>query len=114
MILGAEIALFLYGLYALFTGKYALGKNRILTGGKARILGLLCLMPIPISFVTGIIASVFYFSSVSRVESEPPPLAIVVVEVVILVGVVIIVSVLGKMFYKQQEAAVPLNEDSVS
>ena len=44
MILGAEIGLFIYGLYALFAGKYSLGKGRTLEGNKARFLGFLCFL----------------------------------------------------------------------
>ncbi len=46
-----ELGLLLYGVYALISSRFVLAKNRALTGKKARILGVLCLSPIPISLM---------------------------------------------------------------
>lgn len=37
-----QIALLLYGLYAMIFGKFSLGKGRQLVGARARWLGLVC------------------------------------------------------------------------
>ena len=100
MILGAEIGLLLYGIYSLITGKYSVGKGRVLVGGKARILGFLCVLPLPIAFGAGIILGFFF----ALVLNEPvSPLIATVVEILILVVIAVVVSLLGKRFYKEQE-----------
>src|ERR1700744_6096997 len=50
MILGIEVGLILYGLYALVTGKFSLGKDRVLRGTPARLLILIGFLPIPFAF----------------------------------------------------------------
>jgi len=99
MILGAELGILLFGLYVLFSGKYNLGKGRVLTGAKARLLGVLCLLPIPLAFAAGVLAGLFM-----ALTGGPAPstLLTTVLEIVILVVVVVLVSGLGKMFYDQQ------------
>ncbi|QVL30210.1 hypothetical protein KIH39_15255 [Telmatocola sphagniphila] len=54
MILGAEVALLIMGLYSLFTGKILTNKRSVHTvsGWPARIGGLICLLPIPLSLLT--------------------------------------------------------------
>jgi hypothetical protein len=49
MILGAEIALLILGLVAIFRGKLTLTKARVVEGTPARLLGLLGLAPIPVT-----------------------------------------------------------------
>src|SRR5262245_47678776 len=58
MILGAEIALLVMGLYALFAGKLTLTKQKVVRGTPARLLGILCLLPIPLSLLVGIVLGV--------------------------------------------------------
>jgi hypothetical protein len=55
MILGAEVALIIYGILAMVRGKFSVGKGRDVTGNRARILGFLCLTPLPFSFLLGVI-----------------------------------------------------------
>jgi hypothetical protein len=59
MILGIEIGLTVYGLYALIAGKVSLRRGTI-TGAPARIAGVVFLMTIPIAFFYGMIVSVLY------------------------------------------------------
>ena len=62
MILGAEIALFVMGVYALVTGKLLHSKNATTTvrGWPARVIGIICLLPIPVAFaVSAVVAAVF-------------------------------------------------------
>lgn len=46
MILGAQIALLILGIYALATGKFPLGKGRKSVGPMARIAGAICFVPL--------------------------------------------------------------------
>jgi uncharacterized protein (TIGR03000 family) len=58
MILGMEIALFCLGLYALVTGKMTLGKNRVVHGAAARMLGVIALLPVPLAVFVGLVICV--------------------------------------------------------
>ncbi len=100
MILGVEIALLLYGLYALFTAKYAIGKGRTVTGGKARILGGLCVLPLPLAFFVGLIVGVF---AITLGDGTFNPWVASGIEIVILLTVIVVVMLLGNKFYKEQQ-----------
>lgn len=54
MILGAEIGLLVFGVIALATGKLTLSKTRVVRGWAARLLGVIALLPLPLSFMIGI------------------------------------------------------------
>ena len=53
MIIGAEVALLIMGLYALFAGKLMTNKKAkyVVQGWAARLIGVICLLPIPLSTV---------------------------------------------------------------
>ncbi len=53
-----EIALFITGLIALITAKFPLNKGVMLLGPKARIAGVLLMLPIPLAFGIGLIIGV--------------------------------------------------------
>jgi hypothetical protein len=57
MILGAEIGMLVAGLYSLFTGKFQLSKERIVRGGRARLAGLILLIPLPLALALGAMAA---------------------------------------------------------
>ncbi len=48
MILGAEIAITLFGLMALINGKWSIGKEGHIIGGRARLLGALAVATVPV------------------------------------------------------------------
>lgn len=100
MILGAEIALLLYGLYAIFKGRFSIGKGRDVTGGRARVLGVICLTPWPLGFLEGFVIGFIY-----GVFADEPPNRVLIagIEIAVIVIVVIVLSVLGRAFYGQQE-----------
>jgi hypothetical protein len=54
MILGMEIGMLVVGLIALCTGKLTLSKKRVVTGGWARGIGVVLLMPLPLAFLAGV------------------------------------------------------------
>ena len=54
MILGIEIALLVMGFLALCRGRLTIGKNKVVLGIPARLLGVLALSPLPVAFVLGI------------------------------------------------------------
>ena len=52
MIIAAEVALFLIGLYAVITGSFLSGGGRyVLQGGPARVIGVIAMLPMPLSLV---------------------------------------------------------------
>ena len=100
MILGAEIGLLIYGIYSLATGKYSLNKGKVLTGGKARLLGILCMLPLPLAFIAGVLLGLFFTLVLG---TAVPVWLSTVTEVLILVVVGVAVTVLGKKYYDEQE-----------
>lgn len=60
MILGAEIGLIIFGIYAMVTGKLTLTKTHIVRGTAARLIAVIALLPLPLSlavvFTVGILA----------------------------------------------------------
>jgi hypothetical protein len=54
MLLILEIGLSIYGLYALITGKFCLGKEGVATGTEARIAGVIFMLTVPIAFFVGL------------------------------------------------------------
>jgi hypothetical protein len=54
-----EIALAIYGIVVLCTGKLKLSANKMVVGTPARLLGLLMLTPFPISFAVGLVVGVW-------------------------------------------------------
>lgn len=69
MILGIEIGLTVYGLYALIAGKISLRRSTI-TGAPARVAGGVFLMTIPLAFFYGMIFSMLYGLGVFPYEAQ--------------------------------------------
>src|SRR4051812_47520397 len=53
MIIGAEVAMLIMGLYALIVGKLMTNKKakHVVQGWPARLIGVICLLPLPVSLV---------------------------------------------------------------
>jgi hypothetical protein len=71
-----EIALFIIGIYSLIKGKFALSKEKVLTGTYARIVGVICIAILPsiviVAFTAGIAWGIIHGSE------EPFPMMIAV------------------------------------
>jgi hypothetical protein len=50
-----DIIIFIFGLIAVITGKFSLTRKRIVRGLPARIVGILLLLPLPLSFATALV-----------------------------------------------------------
>jgi hypothetical protein len=106
MIVGAELGLLLYGIFVLIKGQYSMGKGRKVTGRQARLLGGICLVPMPLSLIAGfVIGFVNEAISASLTASQIKSLTIGI-EVAILIAVVIVLTYFAKSFFKQQQAAI--------
>ena len=100
MILGIEIALLFFGISALIRGKFSAGKNKVVTGSKARVLGVICLLPLPLAFTAGLAWAIL---AARGVLPQPDVLAAAGVEFCIVISVAIGVVVLAGRFYQQQQ-----------
>jgi phage FluMu protein Com len=113
MILGAEIGLIIFGIYALITGKLTLSKNRIVRGTAARLLAVIALLPLPLSlaviFTVGMVV-------VSRGGTFDPSegsarLKFSLIEAGIVVGCLIAVYAIGLPVAARQAARRALVEE---
>src|SRR5262249_11231617 len=55
MITGLEIGMLIAGIIALVSGKFKLTANCVAEGVAARLAGLICLLPLPLSFAVGFV-----------------------------------------------------------
>lgn len=93
MILVVEIILLVMGIFALAGGKLTLSKTRVVRGTPARFLGILLMLPFPLSFVVGLAVGATMAVRGSNLESLRWTL--VFVELGILFGCVLLASVIG-------------------
>jgi hypothetical protein len=95
MILGMEIALLVMGLHALVTGRMVLGRNRVVYGAAARVLGLIALLPIPLAFCAGVGMGVVMVSRGEDITDESLRWVFVGVEAAIVVFCLILLYSIG-------------------
>src|SRR2546421_585985 len=58
MLLVVQIFMLLTGLHALVTGRFKLREDRVIYGVPARLIGLFCMLPIPLAFCGGFVMGV--------------------------------------------------------
>ena len=107
MILGAEIGLLVMGLWVLIKGEYPIAKGKKLRGGGARLCGVLCLLPIPVSVLVGFVMGFVLVANgtdMQQLQRDAQRYGLVI-EIGVLVLVVVVVSMLGKSLYRKQVAA---------
>ena|SRR5947209_5192294 len=78
MILGMEIVLLLVGIGALLTGRLPLSPYHVVRGAPARLLGLLALMPVPLSVCAGAVTVVLMTPRPEKDLKDPSVRATVV------------------------------------
>lgn len=103
MLLGLEIGLLIYGIYALTKGQFQLGKDKILEGRYARILAILCILPLPLAVVIGFVAGFIWAITHGTSKQFPQGMAIGF-EVVLVILCCIAIVVVGKILYSRQTA----------
>ena len=104
MLIGAEVALLVLGLYALFTGKLLLRSKPPVTGWRARIIGIIYLLPIPLAFIAGILITIVWVFSRHDQKDRALFWYVTGTEAGILVVCVVIASLLQRIFQKQVRA----------
>jgi hypothetical protein len=70
MILGAEIGMLIVGIMALVQGRLPLTKTREVRGLPARLLAIVALLPLPLSFVGGLLLGI---ATVAQGETSTRP-----------------------------------------
>lgn len=103
MILGAQIGLLIYGIITLIKGQYSMGKGKKVVGSKARVLGVVCVVPLPLSALVGIVIGLLRFESLSDNQFSAMVSGI---EVAILVCAITALVLLAKTYYREQQQAV--------
>ena len=108
MVLILELLFFCYGIYALVTGRFEIGKGRVVQGPKARVLGAICLTPFPLTFLF----TFLYHLSLAARHLNLSPKTFAFIAVAVLLSVVLFIVVLGKAFYRQQAGATEMEKAS--
>src|SRR5438552_14838385 len=72
MIIGAEIALLFIGLYALIKGQLPTNKKskHVVRGWPARVIGIIALLPIPVSFGLGLAVALLFVVQRKQVPGD--------------------------------------------
>ena len=72
MIIGAEIALLVVGIYALIAGKLPVAKRakHVVTGWHARVIGVIALLPLPVSFVIASAVAMLFVARGKTITQE--------------------------------------------
>ncbi|MBT8339336.1 MAG: hypothetical protein HKP58_04160 [Desulfatitalea sp.] len=100
MIFGAELGLLIYGVMALIKGQFSIGKGKKVQGSSARVLGIISLLPMPLSAMAGFVIG---FLNPDAEAAGQMKWTIVGVEVSILAGIVVVLMLLANKFYKRQK-----------
>src|SRR5262245_40336323 len=91
MLLGAEIGLLVYGIYAFFTGKLTLGAGRVVYGSTAQFLGIVSCAPLVLSFLVGVVIG----AAKGKNAIEAMRWNLVAIEVAILVASLAVIYAIG-------------------
>ena len=72
MIIGAEVTLLFIGLYALIAGKLPTNKKakHIVQGWSARVIGVICLLPLPLAFLVNMAIAVLFAAQGRQVTRD--------------------------------------------
>jgi len=102
MVLAVELGLIFYGIYVLRNARFDCGKDRIVIGLNARVLGILCLLPLPVSS-----AICFIIGVVNGLQNKPVPAQsfYAMIELIILVGILVAIYLLSSRYYKKQQSS---------
>jgi hypothetical protein len=97
MILGLEIGLAIYGLIALIKGRFNISKAKAVTGVPARLLGLVCLTPLPVAIVAAMIytAAATDVTDPQKVEqfAQDNMLTYTLIEAGVVIGIAVLIFV---------------------
>jgi hypothetical protein len=107
MILVLEIGLAIYGIVALIKGRFSVSKTKAVSGLPARLLGLVCLTPLPLAVV-----AIMVYTAASTDVTNPQQveqwvqnnkMSITLVEAGVVIGVTILIFVVAALLAKPIE-----------
>jgi hypothetical protein len=101
MLIGAEFAMICMGLYFLFTGKVGSRGGAAITGWKARIIGLMLILPIPLGVVGGILCGIVWVLTGHRPDDRGWYWYAVGIEASTVALCLIVAALLRRKFQKQ-------------
>ena len=96
MIMGVEIAIFVLGIYTLIKGHYNMGKGKKVFGPKSRVLGFICLAPLPLSMAVGFAIGLTNAFLTHPMTTDQFKLVAAGIEIVLLIITVIVLTRLAK------------------
>lgn len=93
-----QLALAIWGIYVLYTGKLKVTNNKQVVGTAARLLGLVMLAPFPLAFMIGISIGIWAGANGKDLDDFQVPLLAVDVALVLCtaLGVIGIAHAIGK------------------
>jgi hypothetical protein len=96
MCLIAEIAMLIFGIIALATGKIKLSRNVVVRGPMARVIGLVLMAPIPLSLAVGLAIGTAFVIKGKTVTEVPWGIRLIEPVIALICGVVALV--MGRAF----------------
>jgi hypothetical protein len=111
LVLGAEIGMLVYGIATLWNGRATLGKGKYVQGRMAVWIGLICMAPMPLAFMTGLV-----FGFIIAVADLPQEsfFLITLAEVGILLTCLAIAYALGKKYGRTKQEWLDLRAAELS
>lgn len=93
-----EIAMAVWGVIVLFTGRLKVSSSKVVQGTPARLLGLLMLAPLPLAFLAGIAIGVWAAANGRNVDDIRGPLLLAEVAIVVVTAIAVfsIAHAIGK------------------
>jgi hypothetical protein len=109
MIAGAEVVLFVVGLYALIAGKLPTSKNgkRAVRGLPARVIGVICLLPLPLAFLVCAAVAAVLIAQGQEVTPQSFMWVGMVIEASIVVLCVVAAVILQRVYQTPVEQSLP-------
>jgi hypothetical protein len=109
MIIGAEVAMLVIGLYALIMGKLPTNKKakHVVRDWPARIIGVICLLPIPLALLVSMAVAALFVAQGRQVTPESFFWVGTAIEGSIVVACVVAVGVLARVYRTPVEQPQP-------
>lgn len=98
MVLIGEIVLLVVGIMALVKGKLTLSKKHVLYGTPARLVGLIGMAPLPLSFAGGMAIGIYYAAQGKPFDVGTHYGKLALMEIGILISCVVAMYAIGARF----------------
>ena len=99
MILGGQIALLLIGICVVVVGRFPLSRGKTVKGAKARLLGIMCLLPIPLALSVGF--AIGFFCELIF-QTQPTPHVYFAVDFIVFITYTLTLMYLAEQYANKQ------------